>query len=139
MSKKSKTKPKMRLGQRILLIVAILMLLTGVGFLLFPPISNTVGQVRANAIINDYEASLNAVYDPASPDSASEEVRRRVTSSTFEQARQKGEVDKEGYAINENGERISSLPVIFQADLDRLRRDSIAYNSARRLTSAATV
>ena len=77
MSKKSKTKSKMRLGQRILLIVAILMLLTGVGFLLFPPISNTVGQVRANAIINDYEASLNAVYDPASPDSASEEVRRR--------------------------------------------------------------
>lgn len=130
MSKKSKTKSKMRLGQRILLIVAILMLLTGVGFLLFPPISNTVGQVRANAIINDYEASLNAVYDPASPDSASEEVRRRVTSSTFEQARQKGEVDKEGYAINENGERISSLPVIFQADLDRLRRDSIAYNQS---------
>ena len=33
MSKKSKTKSKMRLGQRILLIVAILMLLTGVGFL----------------------------------------------------------------------------------------------------------
>lgn len=125
-----KTKPKMRLWQRILLIIALLMLLTGVGFLLFPPISNTVGQVRANAVISEYENALSAVYDPASPDSASEEVRRRVTAPTFEQARQKGEVDKEGYAVSENGERISSLPIVFQADLDRLRRDSIAYNQS---------
>lgn len=130
MKNRNKTKPKMRLWQRIMLIVALLMLLTGVGFLLFPPVSNAVGQVRANAVISDYEASLGAVYDPASPDSASEEVRRRVTSPTFEQARKKGEVDKEGYAVNENGDRISSLPVVFQADLDRLRRDSIAYNQA---------
>ena len=37
--------------RKILTVVAIIILLTGIGFLLFPTVSNQIGQQRANNVI----------------------------------------------------------------------------------------
>ena len=40
--------------RKILTVVAIIILLTGIGFLLFPTVSNFIGQQRANNVIEEY-------------------------------------------------------------------------------------
>ena len=127
---KTKERKKLRPWQRVVIVIAILMLAAGAGFLLFPFASNTVGQIRANVIIDEYKTVRDRVIDPASPDEMPPEIALRLTATTFEEALQKGEVDSEGYVVNTQGERIYDKPVVFALDLDKLRRDSIAYNKS---------
>ena len=128
-NKKNKPRKKMRLWQRIVMIIAIVLLTAGLGFLLFPIVSNTVGQVRADNIIQTYKTAAQSVYDPASPDEMPPKLAQ-ITSTTRKEAEKKGEVDKEGYAVDKNGARISEYPLIFQGDLDRFHEDSIRYNKS---------
>lgn len=128
--KEKKKRAPMRAWQRVVLIFAALLLAAGAGFLLFPPISNTVGQVRANSSIDAYEAALDTVIDPASPDEVPAEIAARVTAESYAEAVERGEVDAEGYVIDTEGRRISSSPVVFRYDLDKLHADSLAYNQS---------
>lgn len=113
-----KQKKKFKLWQKIVLTVAVLSLLTGVGFLAFPTVSNFFGQQRANGIIADFNKS----FDNIVPDDG--------TGKNHKQAREKGEIDSEGYPVDSDGKRTSDSPLIFKADLDALYRDSVAYNKS---------
>ena len=114
--------------KKVLVVIAVIMLLTGIGFFFFFPVSNFVGQQNANSLIEQYDKVLDNVI--TEEDTALKE-KLGVTADSFEEAREKGEVDEEGYPIDiVTGERTYSYPITFQNDLDRLYEDSKAYNAS---------
>lgn len=125
MAKKKKEKRRFKLWQKIVSVIAIISLLTGIAFLLFPMVSNFFGQQRANGIIEDFNNTLDYVV----PESGTNgKVPASVTSKNYADAVKNKEVDDEGYAIDNGGKRISDYPIVFKYDLDALYRDSVAYN-----------
>ncbi len=116
----------------ILIIIASILLLAGLALLLFPPISNYIGKQKARHKTEDYEKTLTYVISEDS------DAGTGITQKTYADALKAGEVDSEGYAVDkESGKRTSSAPVVFKADLDRLRRDSIAYNEDLKKTQGS--
>lgn len=114
--------------KKILVIIAVLLLLTGVGFMLFPTVSNFVGQQRANHAIEEYEAAIDNVI---SDDDNELKEKLGITAKSFQEALQKKEIDEQGYPINQaTGERVYDRPVIFAEDLNKLYEDSKAYNAS---------
>ncbi len=101
----------MNIKLKILTIVATVMLVSGLGLLLFPPISNSVGKSIANNEIDKFDQMVENIAD-----------------GSFEEALEKGEIDNEGYPIDENGNRTSDVPIVFVVESGRLLADSIAYN-----------
>lgn len=109
-------KPKAKKRKKsvvILSVTAAVLLLVGVGLLLFPPISNTLGTMKAEQITENFDNSIDNALD-----------------MPFEQAVEEKIVDEEGYPIDENGDRTSETRVLFKPDLDRLYADSVAYNKS---------
>ena len=100
--------------KKILIVIAIILLLAGLGFILFPSVSNTIGTNIANSEIEKFDKSVSEVKEDGS----------------YKNALDNNEIDDEGYPINENGERTSNFPLLFKADLDRLYNDSVAYNKS---------
>ena len=126
-AKKKKEKRRFKLWQKIVLIIATLMLITGIVFLSFPPVSNFVGQQKANGIIEDFNDTLDYIV----PESGTnDKVPASVTSKKHADAVKKGEVDDEGYAVDSNGRRVSGKRIVFQYDLNALYRDSVKYNQS---------
>lgn len=116
----------------ILIIIASILLLAGLALLLFPPVSNYIGKQKARHKTEDYEKTLTYVISEDS------DAGTGITQKTYADALKAGEVDTEGYALDkESGKRTSSAPVVFKADLDRLRRDSIAYNEDLKKTQGS--
>ena len=116
----------------ILIIIASILLLAGLALLLFPPVSNYIGKQKARHKTEDYEKTLTYVISEDS------DAGTGITQKTYADALKAGEVDSEGYAVDkESGKRTSSAPVVFKADLDRLRRDSIAYNEDLKKTQGS--
>ena len=113
--------------RKILTVVAIIILLTGIGFLLFPTVSNFIGQQRANNVIEEYSETLDHVIKEDEPEAAKE---LGITAKSFEEALEKGEIDEEGYPVNSEGVRTYSYTVSFEYDLDRLYSDSKEYNAS---------
>ncbi len=104
--------------KKVLITIAIILLLTGIGFVLFPPVSNFVGQQRANQVIADYETAADNVI---SEEEQGLKEELGITAKSFQEARQKKEVDEQGYPINPTtGERIYDRPVTFVYDLNKL-------------------
>ncbi|MEE0061013.1 MAG: class C sortase [Acutalibacteraceae bacterium] len=101
----------MKLGLKILTAIATIMFVTGLGLVLFPPISNSVGKAIANNEIEKFDQQIS-----------------NIAEGSFEEALEKGEIDKEGYPIDENGNRTSDLPLVFVVECGRMQADSIAYN-----------
>lgn len=87
------------------------MLLTGLGLVLFPPISNSIGTAIAKNEIEKFDEFVN-----------------NIAEGSFEEALEKGKIDSEGYPIDENGKRISETQIIFEVESGRLLEDSLAYN-----------
>lgn len=103
------------------------MLITGIVFLSFPTVSNHIGQQKANGIIQDFNDTLDYVV----PESGTnDKIPANVKSKKHADAVKKGEVDNEGYPVDEYGNRTSSKRVVFQYDLNALYRDSVAYNKS---------
>ena len=127
MAEKKKEKRRFKLWQKIVLIIATLMLITGIVFLSFPPVSNFLGQQRANGIIEDFDDTLDYVVPE---NGTNDKIPSSVTAKKHADAVKKGEVDKEGYPVDENGNRTSGKRVVFQYDLNALYRDSVAYNKS---------
>ena len=116
----------------ILIIIASILLLAGLALLLFPPVSNYIGKQKARHKTEDYEKTLTYVISDDS------DAGTGITQKTYADALKAGEIDSEGYAVDkESGKRTSSAPVLFKADLDRLRRDSIAYNEDLKKTQGS--
>lgn len=97
--------------RKILTALAILMLVVGLGFVLFPPVSNFVGTQISNSTADKFD-----------------EIADNLEDGSFEEAVEKGEVDKECYPIDEKGNRTSDKPKVFSFDIDKLKADSIDYN-----------
>ena len=126
-AEKKKEKRRFKLWQKIVLTIAVIFLVTGIGFLAFPTVSNFFGQQNANGIIDDFNNTLEYVV----PESGTNDnVPASVTSKNHADAVKKGEVDDEGYAIDGDGKRISKYPIVFKYDLDALYRDSVKYNKS---------
>ncbi len=99
--------------KKIVTVIATLMLLAGIGLFMFPIVSNFIGTQIANSETEKFETQIETVIDDG---------------TTFEQALEEKQVDTEGYPIDERGKRTSDTPIVFKPDLDRLRKDSLAYN-----------
>ncbi len=127
MDEKNKGKRRFKLWQKIVLTIAVLMLITGIAFLSFPTVSNFFGQQRANGIIEEFDDTLDYVVPE---NGTNDKIPSSVTAKKHADAVKKGEVDKEGYPVDENGNRTSGKRVVFQYDLDALYRDSVAYNKS---------
>lgn len=127
MAKKKKEKRRFKLWQKIVLIIATLMLITGIVFLSFPTVSNFFGQQRANGIIEEFDDALDYVVPE---NGTNDKIPASVTAKKHADAVKKGEIDEEGYPVDENGNRTSGKRVVFQYDLDALYRDSVAYNKS---------
>lgn len=118
--------------RKVLLIVAIVLLATGIGFLAFPPISNEIGKVKANSAIEQYEEELgNAVTEITDENDG-------TVVTTFEEAKKRHLVDDEGYPVKRvttggstssvSYQRTADRRVVFRDALKRLLKDSRRYN-----------
>lgn len=125
-----KPKPKWKPWQKVTLTLAVILLLAGAGFLLFPVVSNFFGQQHANAVIDAFNQSVQHIV-PDSPDETSTDpVIAGIKSKSFKEALDNGEVDEEGYVVDTSGNRVSGSPIVFKYDLNALYRDSLAYNES---------
>ena len=89
--------------KKVLAVIAVILIVAGVAALLFPTVSNIIGAQIANAEIEQFETSLkNVIEDDITAEEASKEALAQGTDSE---------------------------PILFRADLDRLYKDSIAYNN----------
>lgn len=114
------------------MIFAVVILVAGLGLLLFPPVSNYFGQQRANETIETFIKTRQNVIPEKKGDEppTGNEVIDRVTASSYQEALELGEIDEEGYVLDDDGDRISDAPVVFETDLNALYRDSLAYNKS---------
>ncbi len=108
--------------KKIVLIIAILLLVAGLGFLLFPPVSNTIGKQISKGQTETFDRKLEKVI------SKEDDAGTGIIAETYVKAVEQKQIDKQGYPIDKNGNRTADTPVLFQADLDRLLRDTRAYN-----------
>lgn len=106
-------------GRKVITVIAVVLLVAGLGFLLFPPVSNMIGNLIAQGEINGFEQLVANVVD---------ETDDSGNPQTFENALAEGKLDSEGYPVDEDGDRTGESQKLFKADLDRLRKDSIEYN-----------
>lgn len=104
--------------KKILTAVAVIMLVAGLGFLLFPPVSNTVGTHISKMQTQQFDKMVESIIEDDGENKG----------EGYQEALKKGKIDFEGYTIDETGKRTSSQPVVFRADLNRLYADSVAYN-----------
>ncbi len=110
------------MAKKIIIALIIVMLTAGIVLLLFPTVSNFVGKQIANSEAEQFDKKREVVDN---------------SGETFEDALEKGEVDKEGYPIDENGRRTGDTPVVFKSDLDRLLKDSQNYNENLKLNQSS--
>ncbi len=99
--------------KKIIIVFASILILTGLGFLLFPPISNFIGNQIANSEADKFDTIVENVVD---------------NGKSYEDALKDKEIDEEGYPVDTDGNRTSDTPVYYKKDLDRLLKDSREYN-----------
>ncbi len=107
---------------RVLTVIAFVMLISGLGLLLFPPVSNSIGTAIARNEIEKFDEQIN-----------------NIAEGSFKDALEKGKIDQEGYPIDENGKRTSDVPIIFEVESGRLLKDSLEYNEKLKYTQNQTL
>ena len=107
--------------RKILIVAAIILLLAGIGFLLFPPISNWIGKMNNDKLSHQFDDTRDNVVDYVEDSDGSR-------ADNAKDAKDKGLVDKDGYRIDSDGSRLSDFPFVFRNDLAQLREDSHVYN-----------
>lgn len=108
---------------KILTAVTILVFLTGVGFLCFPPVSNCVGKNQAENVARNFDDTKK---------STAESVRfknKKITS-----VEQLSEKEKKEYRSMYSSQ---DVPVVLKKDIKRLKEDSEKYNK-KLLTTQGT-
>lgn len=97
--------------KKIVTIIAIVLFVVGLALLLFAPVSNFIGNLISNSETEEFNTIVNNIED-----------------GSYEEALEKGEIDKEGYPIDNSGKRTSDKPLVFKVDVDRLYKASKEYN-----------
>lgn len=104
----------MRLKRRTR-IIALVLFAAAIITVLIPSFMKTANKIYVKGIVGDFDE----VVEHVQPD------------MSYEEAKEEGLVDDEGYLIDKDtGQRESEKPVIWQYDVDRLYKDSLAYNNA---------
>ena len=118
---------------KVLLSIALLLIFVSASLFTYPEVSKQVVQGQNDIAISRFDKTAENVQgdngDNAGDGDGSDDGNGS-SYSTYEEAAADGAVNDEGYLINDYGEVISDYPVVFQKDLDRLYRDSAAYNAA---------
>lgn len=109
--------------RKIVIVIASLMLVAGLGLFMFPIVSNFIGTQISNAETESFESQASNV----------------VENMSFEEAVEKGVVDKESYPIDEEGKRTSDTRVVFDVDIKRLYEDSLEYNAELKNNQSANM
>lgn len=99
---------------KIITAISAILILLSVGCFIFPTVSNTIGKQIAEAEVLKFDEQTND--------------ENTVKEKTYKEALENGEIDNKGYLINESGQRTSSIPLLFEPDLERLYEDSVKYN-----------
>lgn len=107
------TKKKRR--KLIAIILSAILLITAVIIALYPTMSRIETENRIDHDISKFEIHIKK--DNIIP-----------ADKTKEEAIDEGIIDEDGYVLDEDGERKYDEPAYYQADLDRLWKDSVAYN-----------
>ena len=108
------------MARKILIILAVILLVVGLGFLLFPPISNWIGRMNNEKLSREFDEKRDSIVD-----FLEDEDGNRADNA--EDAQKKGITDAQGRKIDRSGKK-SDRSFVFRADLDALHRDSLAYN-----------
>lgn len=108
---------------KTIIIISIVITLVAFSLILYPSVSKIITTQQTSVNIETYDEMAKNVI---SVDEGNTEDSN--TSELFEKAYNQGLIDKDGYAINSAGARISDNPVYFKQNLDRLYTDSVAYN-----------
>lgn len=108
---------------KTIIIISIVITLVAFSLILYPSVSKIITTQQTSVNIETYDEMAKNVI---SVDDGNTEDSN--TSELFEKAYNQGLIDKDGYAINSAGARISDNPVYFKQNLDRLYTDSVAYN-----------
>ena len=121
--------------RKILTVVAVILLVVGLGFLLFPPVSNFVGQKRADAIVADFDKNVENITETVTTEDGE-------VIDSLEKAKEKGYVDDEGYPVTsvtyyDDGHVVYGDRTVYKKDLNDLLQDSLAYNE-RLITGQGT-
>ena len=88
MRREKEPKKKWKVWQKITVTLAVVLLVAGLGFLLFPTVSNFFGQQRANATIDEFKESLRHVVPSDTEDDTAptDSTVAGVTAHTFKEA-----------------------------------------------------
>ena len=115
---------------KVLLSIALLLILVSASLFTYPEVSKQVAQGQNDVVISRFDKTAENVQGDDGGKDGESDNGNDSGYSTYEAAVADGAVNDEGYLINDDGEVISDYPVVFQMDLDRLYRDSAAYNAA---------
>ena len=111
--------------RKVLTVVAVIILIVGIGFLLFPTVSNYIGKTKANAMADAFDQAADHITETVTA------VDGTVIDS-LAAAKEKGYVDEDGLPVDSvtksGGSIVYGTRIIYQKDLDDLLRDSLAYN-----------
>ena len=107
--------------KKLLIVIAVILLLAGLGFLLFPPISNGIGKMQNDKLSRQFDNKREHIVEQLEDDEGHQ-------ADNSDDAQRLELTDSEGYQIDTSGKRLYDFPFVFRKDLDRLRKDSEAYN-----------
>lgn len=115
--------PMTKKSYKTIIIISIFITLVAFSLVLYPSVSKIITTQQTSVNIETYDEMAKNVISVDDGNTADSN-----TSELFEKAYNQGLIDKDGYAINSAGARISDNPVYFKQNLDRLYTDSVAYN-----------
>ena len=98
---------------KLLAVIALILVLVSLSLFAYPNISKELIQKQNDEIIDHFDKTSEDIQD-----------------GDRDEALENGEINEDGYLIDDSGQIISDYPVVFQKDLDRLYEDSVAYNEA---------
>lgn len=86
--------------RKILTVVAVILLVAGLGFLLFPPISNFIGKQKAEASADSFDKTASSVVEPVKTGDGSviESAEDAVEYYRAAEAARKSGASEEGYS-----------------------------------------
>jgi len=98
---------------KLLAVIALILVLVSLSLFAYPNISKELIQKQNDEIIDHFDKTSEDIQD-----------------GDRDEALENGEINEDGYLIDDSGQIVSDYPVVFQKDLDRLYEDSVTYNEA---------
>lgn len=99
----------------LLIIIPAILIIAGICIILVPIVSNGYTTEIAKIETENFDKQT--------------EDENIINDGNYKDAIENNQIDENGYAIDENNNRTSDVPIHFKADLDRLLKDSQKYNN----------